>query len=239
MWFVPTYFSEFPVFYVTADIVVLTVLDRRLCVLLVRRGTEPFAGEWALPGGFVGPDEDVIDAAYRELAEEAGLGRDDVLLEQLETFGAPRRDPRHRVVSVAHLAMGAQLRDPRAGSDAALAEFVPVEDAAGLALAFDHSRILDVAVERARAKLEYTGLAAAFCADEFTIAELREIYEIIWGDHLDAANFHRKMARDGGFLTPTSASTTRAGGRPAALYTGDEKAWLATPFRRRGPVLRG
>ena len=97
-------------------------------MLTVRRGIPPYQGKFALPGGFVLPDEDLEAAAYRELAEEAGLKKRAVTLEQLRTFGAPGRDPRGRVVSVAYLAMGAGLPDPRGGSDALSAQFEPVSE---------------------------------------------------------------------------------------------------------------
>jgi 8-oxo-dGTP diphosphatase len=234
--------SDFPVFYVTADLVVLTIRDGAFSALAVRRGGEPYAGELALPGGFTAEGEDIEAAAYRELQEEAGLDRGDVVLEQLQTFGAPDRDPRYRVVSVAWLAMGANLRDPVAGTDASDAFFTPVADLGGAAggrgrrrtprLAFDHDEILAVGVERARAKLEYTGLGAAFCRPEFTIGELREVYEAVWGVELDPANFHRKVTGVEGFLEATGERTARGGGRPAALYRADVTTQLTRPVLR-------
>ncbi len=123
-------------------------------------------------------------------------------------------------MTVAHLALVPDLPPPTAGTDAAEARWVEV---AGLleqprALAFDHHRILVDGVERARAKLEYSPLATAFCGDEFTIAELRHVYEVVWGTTLDARNFHRKVTSTPGFLQPTGSSTTRDGGRPAQIY---------------------
>lgn len=200
----------------TVDLVVLTVRDGALSVLLVRRGAPPYKGRWALPGGFVRDDEDLLDAAERELEEETGLGTVRVHLEQLRTYGAPRRDPRGRVVTVAYLALVPDLPAPVAGTDASVARWTAVETVPRLA--FDHDRILADGVERARAKLEYTPLAAAFCAPEFTIAELRHIYEAVWGTELDARNFHRKVTGTAGFVVETGASTTRNGGRPARLY---------------------
>ena len=114
------YVSDYPPFSVTVDLVVLTIREGRLTVLLVERGGEPFRGRLALPGGFVHVDEDLRDAAHRELKEEAGVGRRHVVLEQLATYGTPDRDPRGRVVTVAWLALGADLPEPRAGTDAAL-----------------------------------------------------------------------------------------------------------------------
>ena len=228
--------ADYPPFAVTADLVVLTLREGLLHVLLVRRGTEPYAGRWALPGGFTLVDEDVADAAYRELAEEAGVQRADVTLEQLRTYGAPDRDPRMRVVSVAWLALGADLPEPRAGTDAAEARWVPVDEALGTDLAFDHAQILADGVERARAKLEYSSLATAFVQEPFTVAELREVYEAVWGTRIDPRNFHRKVTGAEGFLEDTGRRTARGGGRPAMLYVAGPAAQLHPPVMRPEPV---
>jgi 8-oxo-dGTP diphosphatase len=208
---------------VTVDLVVLTVRDGRLQVLLVDRGIEPHKGQPALPGGFVLDDEDLLDAAERELAEETGIGDLRAHLEQLGTYGQPDRDPRGRVVTVAYLALvpadGSEgsANEPVAGSDAAAAAWHPVSDEAGR-LAFDHARILADGVERARAKLEYSPLATAFCPPEFTINELRQAYEAVWGTPLDPRNFHRKVTGTPGFVEPVGAATMRQRGRPAQLF---------------------
>ena len=226
--------SEYPPFYVTCDLVVLSVREAALNVLLVTRGGEPYAGRPALPGGFVEVDEGLEDAAYRELSEEAGIGRGDVILEQLATYGAPDRDPRFRVVTVAWLALGAGLPEPTAGSDAADARWVPVDDALGrrARLAFDHRAILRDAVERARLKLEDTGYAAALCGDTFTVADLHAVYEAVWGIELDRANFHRKVTGVPGFLTPTGEVREGGRGRPARVYRGDPRVTLSPPILR-------
>jgi 8-oxo-dGTP diphosphatase len=208
----------------TVDLVVLTVRERDLSVLVVRRGAPPHEGRWALPGGFVHPDEDILDAAERELAEETGLSAR-AHLEQLATYGAPGRDPRGRVVTVAHLALVPRLAAPVAGTDAADAAWTPVRSLPG-ALAFDHDRILADGVERARAKLEYSPLGAAFCEGEFTIAELRRVYEAVWGTGLDPRNFHRKVTGTPGFVVEVGRTTTRDGGRPAQLYRVGDAALL-------------
>lgn len=212
--------SAYPSVAVTVDLVVLTIRDDALRVLLVRRGESPYKGRWALPGGFVRPDEDLDAAAARELAEETGLAPEDVHVEQLASYGAPHRDPRLRVVTVAYLALAPDLPAPRAGSDAAEAQWRTVEQALATdgRLAFDHAQILRDGLDRASAKLEYTPLAAAFCPAEFTVAELRRVYELVWGTELDARNFHRKVTKTDGFLEPTGRTTTRDGGRPAQLY---------------------
>jgi 8-oxo-dGTP diphosphatase len=221
-------------FAVTVDLVVFTIRDDELCALTIRRGGPPYRGRWALPGGFVLEDEDLLDAARRELAEETGLDDRREHLEQLATYGAPRRDPRKRVVSVAYLALAAELPEPAAGSDAADARWRPVAEllSGSPHLAFDHDEILRDGLERARAKLEYSPLATAFCRKEFTVAELRHVYEVVWGAELDPRNFHRKVTSAGGFLIPTGKHTTRNGGRPAQLYRRGAAQLVNPPISR-------
>jgi 8-oxo-dGTP diphosphatase len=221
-------------FAVTVDLVVLTVRREAMCALVVRRGSPPYRGRWALPGGFVRVDEDLDTAAKRELREETGLADVPGHLEQLASYGSPQRDPRMRVVSVAHLVLAPDPPDPRAGSDAAEACWSPVS---GLLddpqrLAFDHHLILVDGIERARAKLEYTPLATAFCPTEFTVHELRRVYEIVWGVALDPRNFHRKVTGTPGFLAATGYTTTRGGGRPAQLYRRGDVPLLNPPMLR-------
>lgn len=225
--------QKHPPVAVTVDLVVLTVREETLQVLVVRRGEEPFLGEWALPGGFVQPDEDLLEAAARELQEETAIPPQRVHLEQLASYGAPDRDPRMRTVTVAHIALAADLPTPTAGTDAADARWWPVDGLlADGHLAFDHAQILRDGVERARAKLEYTALAAAFCPPEFTISELRRVYEVVWGSELDPRNFHRKVTRTDGFVEATGGTTTRDGGRPARLYRVGPATGLYPPLLR-------
>ncbi|WP_433014071.1 NUDIX hydrolase [Kribbella sp. CA-294648] len=219
---------------VAADLVILTVRDGSLQVLLIRRGIAPYRGRWALPGGFVRPTEDLAETARRELAEETGLNSERIHLEQIATYGEPGRDPRGRVISVAYLALVPDLPTPVAGTDAASASWVTVAEVLDdpERLAFDHHRILTDAVERARAKLEYSPLAAAFCPDEFTISELRGVYEAVWGVQLDPRNFHRKATKTDGFVVPVGSTTTRDGGRPAQLFRRGPAATLHPPLTR-------
>lgn len=212
--------AAFHAFPVTVDIVALTVRDAALHVLLVRRLLEPFKDRLALPGGFVLPGEDLPAAARRELAEETGVERLPGHLEQLASYGPAGRDPRGDVLTVAHLVLAPDFPVVAGGGDASEALWVPVDrvlDDAG-ALAFDHARILADGVERARAKLEYSPLGAAFCGDEFTIAQLRGVYEAVWGVRLDPRNFHRKATGAAGFLEETGEVSSGDAGRPAALY---------------------
>ncbi len=216
---------------VTVDVVALTIRDAQLQVLLVRRGGQPYRGSWALPGGFVrprtGPDgerteEDLAQTAARELAEEAGPQLRATHLEQLGSYGAPGRDPRMRVISVAYLAFAPEMPEATPGTDAADARLDPGRRHwPDLPLAFDHAQILADGVERARAKLEYTPLATAFVREPFTISELREVYETVWGEKLHAGNFHRKVLSVPGFVESTGGHTETGGprgGPRAKLY---------------------
>ncbi|WP_193105190.1 NUDIX hydrolase [Brachybacterium sp. FME24] len=217
---------------VAVDLIVLTLRDDTLNVLLVQRDDEPHRGAWALPGGFIDLEEDLEDAAYRVLADEASLGSGAVHLEQVRTFGAPQRDPRGRVVSVAFMALGADLPDPQRGGDVADARWWSVDELAAIDLAFDHAEVLACSIERARAKLEYTTLAVTFLPQEFTISQLRGVYESVWGTTLDAGNFHRKATRTEGFLVELERYAAPTGGRPARLYCAGDGAALVPALLR-------
>ncbi|WP_331714232.1 NUDIX hydrolase [Auraticoccus cholistanensis] len=224
--------SDFFPFYVTVDVVVLTLREDVLHVLLVERGSKPYLGELALPGGFVQPTEDLEPAALRELREETGISLRPRYLEQLSSYGAPDRDPRHRTISIAYLAVLPRLPEPTAGTDARAAGWYSLEEVADRALAFDHRDILEDGLERARAKLEYTSLATAFCDPEFTVAQLRRVYEAVWGRPLDPGNFHRKVLASPGFVEPTGRVRSGGRGRPSQLYRAGEAAVLHPPVLR-------
>ncbi|GAB7048631.1 NUDIX hydrolase [Catenuloplanes indicus] len=231
----PTDEWEPPAVLLTVDLVILTLRDARLRLLLIERGVAPFRGAHALPGGFLGHlDEDIEAAARRELAEEAGLDGGALHLEQLGVYGKPGRDPRGRVVSVAYLAISPRLPDPVAGTDAAGASWHAVDDVLGGAvpLAFDHHRIVADGVERARAKLEHSALATAFCADTFTISDLQEVYEAVWGTRLDPRNFYRKVQRTEGFIVAAGPTRKTETGRPARLFRAGPRQVLHPPMVR-------
>lgn len=188
------------------DVVVLGLDDGRLDVLTVERARPPFAGSRALPGSQVGPDEDLEQAATRVLFPLIG---NPPHLEQLATFGAPRRDPRGRVVSVTYLALvpaPLPVAEPAAWCDAV----------APGRLAFDHATILATAVERLRGKLSYSNVAYGLLPDEFTLSELQAVYEGVLGRALDKRNFRKKLTAVG--LLEEAGGQRRGSHRPAQLY---------------------
>lgn len=219
---------QVPRIAVTVDLIILTVRGQQLSALVWRREAAPCAGRLALAGGFIRLDEDLPAAAARVLGERAGLAGAPVHLEQLQTYGYPDRDPRQRVISVAYLGVAPDLPAPTQ----AQMSWHPFSSLTAAAMAFDHARILRDGVERARAKLEYTTLGAAFCPEEFTVAELRKVYEIVWDTPLDPRNFHRKVTGADRFLRPTDTFTVRDGGRPARLYRRGPAELLHPPMLR-------
>ncbi|MFI6479261.1 NUDIX domain-containing protein [Nonomuraea sp. NPDC050663] len=226
---------EPPAVLLAVDLVILTLRGSRLCVLLVERGIDPHQGALALPGGFLQhAEEDIGAAARRELMEETDLDAGNLRLEHLGVYGTPGRDPRGRVVSVAHLAIAPRLPEPTAGTDAAGAGWRPVDEvlSGGLPLAFDHRQIIDDGVERARVKLEHSALATAFCGQVFTITDLQEVYEAVWGMPLDPRNFYRKVQKAEGFIVPVGAARKSTTGRPARLFRAGTSTILHPPMTR-------
>jgi len=209
-----SYTYDYPHPSVTTDIVIFTVEDATLKVLLIQRKGAPFKGRWALPGGFVRIDESVDDCALRELEEETGIR--DVYLEQLYTFGAPGRDPRERVISVAYFALTpCQGLSLKAGTDAAAAAWYGIDDLPELA--FDHQGIIEKARERLTAKMEYSTLGLMFMPDEFTLSEVQNLYEIVSGQERDKRNF-RKWLLSLDVIEETGNMKTAGAHRPAKLY---------------------
>jgi 8-oxo-dGTP diphosphatase len=234
--------SQFPAFAVTVDVVILTMADSRLHVLLVRRGVAPFEGMWAIPGGFKRPTETLDEAAKRELAEETGVDSAS-LLTQFGAYGDPGRDPRMNVVTVAYLAVLRTVGAVVAGTDAAAAALIPVSEALNgkIELAFDHARIVRDAVERVRADFGLTGIATAFVGPTFTVAELRAVYEAVWGVHLDGANFRRRVVAESGWVIPTGrrARPGSTGGKPAELFRAGRMWKQGGPIRQPQPPETG
>ena len=221
--------GNFPAFAVTVDIVILSVVDGVLYVLLIERDDDPFKQAWALPGGFKRPDETLDEAARRELREETGVDAPRRLT-QFGAYGDPARDPRGNIVTVGYLAVTAEVGAIMAGTDASDARLWPVAEAldGDVELAFDHATILADAVERAAADLESSDLATAFVGPSFTLTQLQRVYEAVWDDQLDTANFRRSLSAsaaptvpaEGAYVMPLGvrAESTMRGGRPPELY---------------------
>ena len=207
--------SVFPRPSVTADIAIFTVRDRTLQVLLVRRKEWPFAGQWAVPGGFVRPEETLEDAARRELAEETGVF--EVLLEQLRVFSEPSRDPRTWVITVAFTALVASdTLTLRAGTDAAEAAWFRV-DTLPSPLAFDHDAILNYALRSLQERLQTDlQVVAALLPAHFTLTQMQEVYETISGEPLDKRNFRKWVL--GTEAVVATGDAQRGAHRPALLY---------------------
>ncbi len=227
------YGSEYPRPSVTVDIILFTFHDGQLKVLLIRRKHPPYAGKWALPGGFVQIDEDLEDAALRELSEETNVN--DIYLEQLYTFGEPGRDPRGRVITVAYFALlstdQAMSYQVHGATDADIAMWWSVYKLPDLA--FDHARVLHYALQRLRWKLEWTALGFLLLPSEFTLSELQRVYETVLNEPLDKRNFRRKMlAAD---VLEETGNLREGDHRPAKLYRFTAKAIELEQARRRFP----
>ncbi len=208
------YSYEYPHPAVTVDIVALTIRDGQLKLLLIRRAGEPYRGSWALPGGFVEMDEDLEQAARRELEEETGVSG--VYLEQLYTFGRPDRDPRERVITIAYYALIPSNRlQLRAASDAEAVGWFGMDELPELA--FDHDEIFAMAHQRLLAKLDYSTIAFQFLPEEFTLSELQTVYEIIQREPLDKRNF-RKWVLTLEQIEETGGERREGAHRPARLY---------------------
>lgn len=235
--------TRYPRPLVAVDLVVLTIVDCDLKLLLVRRKQAPFEGRWALPGGFVrvGPTateqgEDLRAAAARELAEETGLPPGAVFFEQLYTFGRSGRDPRARVISVAWYALVRPDLMPFvvAGGDAADAAWFSLTELPEDPLAFDHSTIVEMALERVRGKIDDSNIAFELVPPTFTIGELRAVHEVIKGQVYDPGNFRRRFKR-----MVTDGVIERAPGRrvtpskPAAVYRFTQSGTAQTPREDR------
>ncbi len=219
---------EFPRPALTVDAVVFGLDDEDLKVLLIRRDLEPFKDSWALPGGFVRVEESLEEAVRRELREEAGVSQ--VFLEQLYTFGAVERDPRERVVTVAYYAL-VKLSDHRikAATDARDAAWFAVSEATNLA--FDHERILAVALERLQNKVRYQPIGFELLPPQFTLSQLQRLYETILETPLDKRNFRKKiLGMD--FLVALDEVEKDVAHRAARLYRFDRKKYQQ--LERRG-----
>jgi len=188
-----------------------------LHLLLIQRRDDPFKGSWALPGGFVEMEETLDQAVLRELEEETSIKL--AWMDQLYTFGDPGRDPRGRVISTSYLALVKMSAVKiEAGDDATAAQWFPVSKLPKLA--FDHSRIIKLGLERLRSKVRWQPIGINLLPQKFTLVELQRVYESILGRKLDKRNFRSKVTKFG-VLIPDGKKVQ--GGRPAVLYKFDKR----------------
>jgi ADP-ribose pyrophosphatase len=199
---------------VTVDVLMMSLRQRDLQLLLIKRRIWPYEGMWAIPGGFVMLNESLEAAAKRELQEETGV--QDVYLEQLYTFGDPERDPRTRVITVVYFALlDSERLNVKAATDVTDVGWFSVYDLPPLA--FDHQQIVEYALNRLRNKLEYTTIAFNLLPEEFTLRELQQVYEIILHKRLDKRNFRKKILSTN-ILEDTYEKKMEGTHRPARLY---------------------
>lgn len=187
-----TYTYDYPRPAVTTDCVIFGYDGKELKVLLIERGIEPFKGCWAFPGGFLNMDEDALAGARRELKEETGL--EDAFIEQFHTFSEPGRDPRGRVITIAHYAL-VKIQEVEGGDDAAQARWFSIGEVPPLA--FDHDRILRMAMSRLKERIHFEPVGFELLPDVFTMPQLQNLYEAILEVHFDRRNFASKMLKLG------------------------------------------
>jgi len=248
---VPSYDpSEFPAFAVTVDIAVFTLMDRpvppksgqaprkELAAVLIVRGGDTEAGRYALPGGFVHIDEDLSAAALRELHEESGLELPTSAIHQFRAYGDPGRDPRMRVVTVAHTALTSIDVALEAGTDAKEVEIVPVRKVLNgeISLAFDHDQILRDALEFVQVLVEETSAILELCPESFTLTELRHACEAVWGYGVDRATFNKRVLHIEGFLEADDDESYRSSPHGDYLLMSMDSPLMETPSK---PSTRG
>lgn len=194
-----------------------------ISVLLIQRKYEPFKNAWAIPGGFVQENEPLEEAAERELQEETGIAVN--YLEQLYTFGEPSRDPRQRIVSVAYfgLVKTSQYQELKASTDAENAKWFSIKKIP--ALAFDHRQILNVAIERLRAKIRYQPIGFELLDKKFPFSDLEKLYAALLDKEINRRNFSKKILSFG-FLEDTGEVYKQEGkGRPSNMYRFNTKRY--------------
>ena len=182
------YCYKYPHPAVTTDCVIFGFDGSELQVLLIERGIEPFKGKWAFPGGFLNMDETAGEGALRELKEETGL--ENAYIEQFNTYSDPGRDPRERVITIAHYAL-VRIQEVKGGDDAAKAQWFPIDEVPQLA--FDHDKILRDAMRKLRERIHFEPIGFELLPEKFTMRDLQVLYESILGVKFDRRNFAKKM----------------------------------------------
>ena len=182
------YCYKYPHPAVTTDCVIFGFDGSELQVLLIERGIEPFKGKWAFPGGFLNMDETAQEGALRELKEETGL--ENAYIEQFNTYSDPGRDPRERVITIAHYAL-VRIQEVKGGDDAAKAQWFPIDEVPQLA--FDHDKILRDAMRKLRERIHFEPIGFELLPEKFTMRDLQILYESILGVKFDRRNFAKKM----------------------------------------------
>jgi 8-oxo-dGTP diphosphatase len=225
---------EYPHPAVAVDIALFTVAGQlqalRLQVLLIARKEKPFRGQWALPGGFVRIDEDLPDAALRELAQDTGVS--DVYLEQVGAVGTPDRDTRERVITIVYVGLVAgDKHPPQAAGSATDVRWFDVDDLPPLA--FDHANLLRMGLAHLRSRVGEAPICFELLPEEFTLSELQALTEAILGRPMDRRNFRRKM-QDLAFLQPVRDARREGKHRPAQLYRFMSRAYSKRAERERG-----
>lgn len=216
------YTYEYPRPSVTVDCIIFGWdSSSQLKVLLIQRANEPFKNHWALPGGFVDMEEDLEAAALRELKEETGVKN--VFIEQLYTFGAPKRDPRGRVISIAYFALiNLFTQEVKASTDAKKVQWFALDQLPELA--FDHNQILDIAIQRLRAKVRYQPIGFELLPEQFTLTQLQQLYESILGvEQINKRNFRTRILRMG--VLKEVGRQEGVAHRPALLYSFDKEQY--------------
>ncbi len=209
-----TYYYKYPHPAITTDVVVFTISSNKLKLLLIKRGQNPYKGCWAIPGGFLEPDENLDECARRELREETGLNK--LYLEQLYTFGQPNRDPRERVVSIAYLALASPSnKSLKPSSDAVSASWFNLDELP--TMAFDHSKIVNMAHKSLISKLDYSTIAFRLLPEAFTLSQAQHVYEILRNKKMDKRNFRKQMIGSG-LIEETGEQQREGNHRPARLY---------------------
>lgn len=220
------YCYKYPHPAVTTDCVIFGFDGSELQVLLIERGIEPFKGKWAFPGGFLNMDETAGEGALRELKEETGL--ENAYIEQFNTYSDPGRDPRERVITIAHYAL-VRIQEVKGGDDAAKAQWFPIDEVPQLA--FDHDKILRDAMRKLRERIHFVPIGFELLPEKFTMRDLQILYESILGVKFDRRNFAKKMMHYE-LLNQLDETVRQTAKRDALLYSFNKENYEL--FKKKG-----